>query len=117
MRHQKKSVKLGRTRNPRRALLSNLAASVILYEKVTTTEAKAKAIKPIVEKLVTKGKVKSVHVKQQLTSALPEKKAVKKVMEVLGPRYKDRPGGYLRIIKIGQRQGDGAPMVQIEFVK
>jgi large subunit ribosomal protein L17 len=116
MRHQKKTVKLGRERGPRLALLANLATSVILYEKIRTTEAKAKAVRPVVEKLVTKGKVKNLTAKRQLDKVLKDKNAVKKVLDVLGPRYKDRPGGYLRIVKIGQRQGDAAKMAQIEFV-
>jgi len=116
MRHRKKTVILGRKRGPRRALLSSLATSVILYERVTTTEAKAKAVRPMIERLVTKGKVNSLHVKRELNSTRIEKKAVKKILDVLGPRYKDRSGGYLRIIKQGQRQGDAAPIVTIEFV-
>ena len=116
MRHKKKTVKLGREKAPRKALLSNLAVSLIVYEKIETTEAKAKAVRPIVERLVTKGKSKTLHAKRELDKVLPEKKAVKKILEVLGPRYKDRPGGYTRIIKLRERKGDGAPVVQIEFV-
>lgn len=116
MRHQKKTVKLGRTAAPRKALFSNLAASLILYEKIQTTEAKAKALRPRVERLITRGKVKNIHNKQQLGRFLGQPKAVKKVLDVLGPRYADRPGGYLRITHMGRRQGDAAPMVQIEFV-
>lgn len=116
MRHNNKNKILDRTKAPRKAMLENLATSIILYEKVKTTEAKAKTVKPLVEKLITRGKVKSVHNKQQLAKIIPDKKAVQKVLDVLGPKYKTRPGGYCRIIKIGQRQGDGAKMVQIELV-
>lgn len=116
MRHRKKTIKLGRTKAPREALLSNLAASVILYEKVRTTEAKAKAVRPLVERLITKGKARSLHARHELEKVLSQKAAVRKVLEVLGPRYKDRPGGYTRITKLGQRQGDAAPLAQIEFV-
>ncbi|OGY89873.1 MAG: 50S ribosomal protein L17 [Candidatus Komeilibacteria bacterium RIFCSPLOWO2_01_FULL_52_15] len=116
MRHRKKRVKLGRESGPRRALLKNLATQVILYEKVRTTQAKAKAIRPIVEKIITRGKVKSVHTKRMIGRYIRQPKAVMKVLDVLGPRYKDRKGGYTRIIKMGQRAGDGAPMVSIEFV-
>ena len=116
MRHRKKITKFGRPKASREAMLSNLAASIILYEKVRTTEVKAKAVRPLVEKLVTRGKVKSLHSKRELERILPEKMAVKKVLEVLGPRYKERPGGYTRITKLNQRQGDAAPMAQIEFV-
>jgi len=116
MRHRKVNKKLDRTKAPRKAMLENLATSLILYEKIVTTEAKAKTVKPMVEKLITKGKIKSVHNKQQLNRVLPDKKATQKVLDVLGPKYKDRKGGYSRIIKIGPRAGDGAQMVQIELV-
>ncbi|MFA6466518.1 MAG: 50S ribosomal protein L17 [Patescibacteria group bacterium] len=116
MRHRKVGKKLGRLAGPRKALTDSLATSLILYEKIVTTESKAKAIRPIVEKLITRGKEKSVHNKQQLGKVLEDKKAVQKVLDVLGPKYKDRKGGYTRIIKIARRQGDGAPMAQIEFV-
>lgn len=116
MRHRKANKKLRREIAPRRALLENLATSVILYEKVVTTQSKAKAVKPLVERLITRGKVKSVHNKQQLGRFLHDKKAIQKILDVLGPKYKDRKGGYCRIIKIAQRQGDGAMMAQIELV-
>jgi large subunit ribosomal protein L17 len=108
--------KLDRTKAPRQAMLENLATSLILYEKIKTTEAKAKVLKPMVEKLITKAKVKTVHNKQQLSRVIPDKKAVQKALDVLGPRYKDRKGGYCRIIKMGNRQGDNAAMAQIELV-
>lgn len=116
MRHRKVGKKLDRTAGPRKAMMDSLATSVILYEKVVTTEAKAKAIKPVVEKIITRAKVKSVHNKQQISRVLKDKKAVQKTLDVLGPKYKSRKGGYTRIIKIGPRKGDGAQMVQIEFV-
>jgi len=116
MRHKKKTIKLGREKGPRKAMLSNLATSVILYEKVTTTVSKAKAVRPMVERLVTRGKMKSLHNKRMLERDLPEMKAVRKLMDVLGPRYKDRPGGYTRITKLAERKGDGATMAKIEFV-
>jgi len=116
MRHRKVGKKLGRLVGPRKALTDSLATSLILYEKVVTTEAKAKAIRPIVEKLITRGREKSVHNKQQLGKVLEDKKAVQKILDVLGPKYKTRAGGYTRIIKMSRRQGDGAPMAQIELV-
>ena len=117
MKHRKVNKILDRTKAPREAMLNNLATSLILYEKVVTTEAKAKAVRPVVEKLISKGRVKSVHAKQQLNRFLQDKKAVQKVLDVLGPKYRDRQGGYTRIIKIGgQRVGDGAKMAQIELV-
>ncbi len=116
MRHRHKNKILRREKAPRRALLENLANSLILYEKIVTTEPKAKAVRPLVERLITRGKVKSVHNKQQISRILPDKKAVQKVLDVLGPKYKERKGGYCRIIKISHRQGDGAKMAQIELV-
>lgn len=116
MRHRNKTKILDREKAPRKAMLENLATSLILFEKVVTTEAKAKAVRPLVEKLITRSKVKSVHNKQQLSRVLPDKKAVQKALDVLGPKYKDRKGGYTRIIKMAQRQGDGAKMAQIELV-
>lgn len=116
MRHRKVGKKLGKTAAPRQAMLQNLATSLVLYEKVVTTEAKAKAVRTLIEPLITRGKEKTVHNKQQLGRVLHDKKAVQKVLDVLGPKYKARRGGYTRIIKIGPRKGDGAPMSQIEFV-
>lgn len=116
MRHQKKTIKLDRKSGPRKALLKNLAMSVIIYEKVTTTEAKAKAVKPLVEKLITLGKENSLANYRKLFRSLPTEKAAKKVIEVLGPKYKERKGGYLRLVKVISRKGDGAKMVRIEFV-
>jgi len=116
MRHRKKTKILDRKAQPRKALLRSLATNLILYEKIKTTEAKAKAVKPIVEKLITKGKSGDLHARRELMKYLYIENAVKKVLEDLGPRYKDRKGGYTRIIKLGQRQGDAAKVVQIEFV-
>lgn len=116
MRHRKKNKVLRREAAPRRALLENLATSLILFEKIVTTEPKAKAVKPMVEKWITRGKIKTVHNKQLLSRVVPDKKAVQKILDVLGPKYKSRPGGYTRIIKISHRLGDGAKMAQIELV-
>jgi len=117
MRHRKTTKILDRTRAPRQAMLENMATSLVLYEKIVTTEAKAKVLRPLIEKLITRSKVKSVHNKQQLNRVLHDKKATQKLLDVLGPKYKERKGGYTRIIKIsGNRQGDGARMAQIELV-
>jgi large subunit ribosomal protein L17 len=116
MRHRKKGKTLDRKKAPREAMFRNLAASLIIYEKVKTTEAKAKAIRPIVEKLITTGKENSLAARRKLLSYLYVENAVKKVLEVLGPRYKERKGGYTRIVKIGPRKGDGARIAQIELV-
>ena len=97
-------------------MLKNLAASVLLYEKVKTTEAKAKAVKPQLERLITAAKKGDLTARRQLLAVVPQPLAVKKAMEVLGARYQDRQGGYTRIIKLGKRAGDGAAMVQIELV-
>ncbi len=116
MRHARKTVVLGRTLGPRRSLLKNLAEQLIVREKIKTTEAKAKAIRPIVEKLITKGKKGDLHSYRQLLAYLPTENAAKKIKEVLAPRYQSKQGGYLRIIKAGHRPGDGSHVVQIEFV-
>lgn len=96
--------------------MRNLATSLVLYEKIKTTQAKAKAVRPLVEHLVTIAKKNNLTSRRQLLAVLYHPKAVRKALEVLGPRYLDRKGGYTRIIKIGQRQGDGADVAQIEFV-
>ena len=116
MRHRKKTIILDRKTAPRKALLRSLATSVIIYEKVKTTKAKAKAVKPIVEKLITTAKKNDLTARRKLLETLYHKKAVNKALEILGPRYKERKGGYTRIINIGRRQGDNAEIVQIEFV-
>lgn len=117
MRHRNSGTVLDREAGPRKALLKGLALSVVLYEKVQTTEAKAKAIRPLVERLVTRGKGGTLHDRRELLSYFGgQELPVKKILEVLSPRYKTREGGYTRIIKMGPRKGDGAQMVQIEFV-
>jgi large subunit ribosomal protein L17 len=116
MRHRNKGRILSRTSGPRKALLQTLAQSVILYEKVRTTEAKAKEVRPFVERLITIGKKPTLAARRRLMLDLKAESAVKKVLEELGPRYATRPGGYTRITKIGIRQGDAAPVVQIELV-
>jgi large subunit ribosomal protein L17 len=116
MRHRKKGKTLGRKAAPRKALLRNLAASVVLYEKVKTTEAKAKAVRPLVEKAITAGKTPTLSSRRKLLSFFYTDHPVKKIMDVLGPRYATRPGGYTRITKLGHRKNDGAEMVQIELV-
>lgn len=116
MRHRKKGKVLDRKVGPRTALLRGLAVSLILYEKMQTTKAKAKAVKPIVERLITRGKENTLAARRYLLKYLYKEAAVKKVLEELGPRYKDRKGGYTRIINVGRRQGDGAEVVQIELV-
>jgi large subunit ribosomal protein L17 len=117
MRHNKKGIVLGREKGPREALLRNLAQSVILYERVNTTLAKAKAVRPLVEKLITTGRTKSLVTRRKLSRVLTIESAVNKVLEELGPRYATRQGGYTRIIKLGTRAGDGAEVAQLQLVK
>lgn len=116
MRHRKKGRTLGRKRDAKKALLRSLATNFLLYEKITTTESKAKEIKPIVEKLITAGKDNSLHSRRKLLAYLYTENAAKKVIEDISPRYKDRNGGYTRITKMGPRKGDGAPMAVLELV-
>lgn len=116
MRHYKNKVTLDRKTGPRKALLNHLAESLILMEKITTTRAKAMAVKRVVEKLITRSKTNTLANRRELLSKLHSVKAVKKLMEVIGGRYKDRQGGYTRIIRLGFRRGDGAEQVIIELV-
>jgi large subunit ribosomal protein L17 len=116
MRHRNKKKILGREKAPKKALLRSLATSLILYEKIKTTQAKAKVLRPFIEKLITRGKKNDLNTRRQLKKFLYKENAVKKVLEVLSPRYKERKGGYTRIIKLSARQGDGAKMAIIEFV-
>ncbi len=116
MRHRNKNKILDRKKAPREAMLRNLATSVILHEKVKTTSAKAKVVKPLVEKAITTGKDDSLASRRKLLKFFYTDHPVNKILEVLGPKYKQRAGGYTRIVKLGTRQGDGAEMVQIELV-
>lgn len=116
MRHRKTIKKLGLSTAHRKALLKNLANSLILYEKIITTEAKAKALKAKMEKMITRAKVDNLHNRRLLLAKLPTKNSVKKLFEILGPKYRERHGGYLRIVKLNPRRGDAAKMAMIEFV-
>lgn len=117
MKHRKTGKTLGRKKHSREAMLRNLATSLILYEHCNTTLAKAKAVRPYVERLITKAKTKDLNTRRALMSELMIETAVLKMLEELGPRYKERPGGYTRIIKLGKRQGDNAETAQIQLVK
>lgn len=117
MRHRKKSITLDRAKGPRTALLRGLATSIVLYENVNTTLAKAKAVKPLVERTISAGRVKTLDARRKLAKTLLVESAVNKVLEELGPRYAKRAGGYTRIIKLGRRKGDGAEIAQIQLVK
>jgi large subunit ribosomal protein L17 len=116
MRHRNSGTILDRKKGPRESLLRNLATSVILFEKVRTTKAKAKAVRPLVERMITAGKRGGLASRRKLSSFFFSENAAKKVMEELGPRYKNRAGGYTRITNLVRREGDGAEMVQLELV-
>ena len=96
--------------------MGNLVASLIAAEALVTTEAKAKALRPIAEKMITKARKGGVHRHRQVVAFIGDKDMAHKLFEEIGPRYEDRPGGYLRILKLGPRHGDNAPMARIEFV-
>lgn len=116
MRHNKKFNHLGRKSGHRKALLKNLAISLIEHKRITTTLAKAKALRIYLEPLVTKSKNNTVHSRRVVFSYLQNKEAIKELFGEIGARVANRPGGYLRIVKMGFRQGDNAEMAMIEFV-
>jgi large subunit ribosomal protein L17 len=116
MRHRKGGFKLQRDPSARRALLRGLATSVILEDRVTTTVTKAKAVKPIVEKMITLAKRDTLHTRRQAAAFLQTPGAVKKLFDTIGPRFGDRPGGYTRITRLGPRGGDGAETALIEIL-
>ncbi len=116
MRHRTAHRKLNRTASHRKAMFANMASALIKHEQIVTTLPKAKELRPIVEKLVTLSKRGDLHARRLLASRLRDDAMAKKMIEVLGPRYQDRPGGYTRIMKAGFRHGDNAPVAVIEFV-
>jgi large subunit ribosomal protein L17 len=116
LRHQKKTVKLGRTAEHRKALLANQVCSLIEHERIKTTLAKAKAVRPLAEKMVTLGKNGSLHARRTALAALRQKNAVKKLFDNIAPRSTNRNGGYTRIIRLGQRKSDSASIAFIEWV-
>ena len=116
MRHGKAHRKLNRTAEHRRAMFANMAAALIKHEQIVTTLPKAKDLRPVVEKLVTLGKRGDLHARRQAVAKIRDLAMVKKLFEVLGPRYKERNGGYTRVLKAGFRYGDSAPVAVIELV-
>ena len=116
MRHGKVHRKLNRTAEHRRAMFANMCAALIKHEQIVTTLPKAKDLRPILEKLVTLGKRGDLHARRRAIAQIKDVTLVGKLFAVLAPRYKDRQGGYTRIIKAGFRYGDNAPMAVIEFV-
>src|SRR6059036_1926067 len=116
MRHQKKTIKLGRTAAHRRALLANQVCALIQHQRIKTTLAKAKAVRPLAERMVTLGKNGSIHARRTAFATLRQKNAVRKLFDDIAPRSAERNGGYTRIIKLGYRKSDSAPMAFIEWV-
>ena len=116
MRHARSGKKLGRDSAHRRALYSNLAGALIEHGRIKTTEAKAKAVKPIAEQMITLGRRGDLHARRQALSFLRSQDVVHKLFADVGPRFAERPGGYSRIVKIGPRAGDAAVMVYLELV-
>src|SRR6266576_6906100 len=116
MRHQKKTIKLGRTAEHRKALLANQVCSLIEHQRIKTTLAKAKAVRPLAERMVTLGKNGSIHARRTAFATLRQKNAVKKLFDDIAPRSAERNGGYTRIVKLGQRKSDSASMAFIEWV-
>ena len=116
MYHRKSYRRFGRSSEHRQAMFANLAASLIKHEQIITTLPKAKDLRPVVEKLVTLGKRGDLHARRQALAKLGDAAMVKKLIDVIGPRYKERQGGYTRILKAGYRYGDAAPVAVIEFV-
>jgi len=116
MRHQKKTVKLGRSQAHRDALLANQVCSLIIHQRIRTTLAKAKAARPLAEKMVTLGKKGTLHARRTAAAYLHQPEAVKKLFSEVAPRSAARAGGYTRIVKLGPRKSDSAPMAVLEWV-
>jgi large subunit ribosomal protein L17 len=112
----KKGRRFGGDAAHQKAMMANMVASLIAAEAIVTTETKAKAVRPIAEKMITKARKGGVHNHRQVVAFLRDKEMASKLFEEIGPRYEDRPGGYTRILKLGPRQGDNAPMARIELV-
>src|SRR5213596_986404 len=116
MRHQKKTIKLGRKAEHRKALLANQVCCLIEHQRIKTTLAKAKAVRPLADKMVTLGKNGSLHARRTAFAVLRQKDAVKKLFDDIAPRSADRQGGYTRIVRLGQRKSDAAPVAYLEWV-
>ena len=117
MRHNIKGRRLGRASAHRKALYRNLVTALLRHEKIVTTEAKAKEVRGMAEKMITLGKKSGLHSYRQALTFITDKKVTEKVFSVLAPRYQERAGGYTRITKLEPRMGDNAPMVQLELVE
>lgn len=112
----RKGARFGGSAAHQKAMMANLAASLIAAEGIVTTEAKAKALRPIAEKMITRARTNSVHNQRTVVKFLRDREMTAKLFDEIGPRYVSRPGGYTRIVKLGPRQGDNAPMARIELV-
>ncbi len=117
MRHRKRGRKLNRTWSHRKALLANLTRALVEHEQIVTTLPKAKELRPFVERLITLGKRGDLHARRLLVARTRCEETARKIVEVLAPRFRERPGGYTRILKAGYRKGDDAPVAVIEFVE
>ena len=117
MRHHKSGKRLGRNTPHRNAMLRNMVTSLLEHEKITTTDARAKELRKVVDRMITLGKRGDLHARRQVLNVIRDQKVVAKLFELIGPRYKDRPGGYTRIIKVGSRLGDNAPQSIIALVE
>jgi len=116
MYHGRKKRRFNRTAEHRKAMFANMSQALIKHEQIVTTLPKAKDLRPVVEKLITLGKRGDLHARRQAIAQMKDVDLVRKLFDVLGPRYKDRQGGYTRVLKAGFRYGDNAPMAVIEFV-
>lgn len=117
MRHNVHGSKLGRTTAHRTAMFRNQLASLVQHERIRTTLHKAKALRPVAEKVITQGRTDTVHARRMVRRYLPNRTDIKRLFDKISPRFADRPGGYTRIIKLGPRRGDGAEMAILELVE
>ena len=117
MKHQSHIRKFGRNINQRKALFRSLIGSFFIHEEIKTTESKAKTIKPLIEKLITKAKLGSLHVRRQIMAFLPSKAAVNKLMSEIAPRFKKRASGYTKLVRLGNRRGDNSMVVKMELTE
>jgi large subunit ribosomal protein L17 len=117
MRHRNSGKRLGRNTSHRKAMLRNMVTSLLEHEKITTTDARAKELRPLTEKLITLAKRGDLHARRQATEVVRDRKTVAKLFERIAPRYADRPGGYTRIVKLGHRLGDNAALSLITLVE
>ncbi len=116
MRHRKKGRQLSRTASHKRAMLSNMATSLFRHERIETTTARAKELRPYAERLITLARRGDLHARRQAARSIHDKEALKKLFDTLGPRYAERNGGYMRILKVGRREGDGAEISLVQLV-